>query len=135
MNIILISYIIILNDTQDGVLDNVWDGRIWNEFKFDPTDHTRPFLNNKNNLRLLIHVDWFKPLKQSEYKVAALMLTVRSLVPSPSHVFQRSTRKSGRPGQSGDVIGRGLGRGCASPPTRPRNPRDQLYVYVRDHGT
>ena len=25
-----------------------------------------------------------------------------------------------RPGRSGDVIGRGLGRGCVSPPTRPR---------------
>ena len=47
--------------------------------KSDPTDHTRPFLNNKNNLGLLINVDWFKPFKRSEYKVAALMLTVLNL--------------------------------------------------------
>ena len=35
--------------------------------------------------------------------------------------FNVSREKSGRPGRSGDVIGRGLGRGCVSPPTRPRN--------------
>ena len=64
---------------QGGVLEDVWDGRIWNEFMSDPTDHTRPFLNNKNNLGLLINVDWFKPFKRSEYKVAALMLTVLNL--------------------------------------------------------
>jgi hypothetical protein len=29
--------------------------------------------------------------------------------------------KGGRSGRSGHVIGRGLGRSCASPPTRPRN--------------
>ena len=33
--------------------------------------------------------------------------------------FNVSREKSGRPGRSGDVIGRGLGRGCVSPPTRP----------------
>ena len=65
--------------TQGGVLEDIWDGRIWNEFMSDPTDHTRPFLNNKNNLGLLINVDWFKPFKRSEYKVAALMLTVLNL--------------------------------------------------------
>ena len=64
---------------QDGVLEDVWDGKIWNEFKSDPTDHTKPFLSNKNNLGLLINVDWFKPFKRSEYKVAALMLTVLNL--------------------------------------------------------
>ena len=25
--------------TQDGVMEDVWDGRIWNEFMSDPTDH------------------------------------------------------------------------------------------------
>ena len=65
--------------TQDGVFEDVWDGKIWNEFKHDPIDHTRPFLNKKNNLGLLINVDWFKPFKRSEYKVAALMLTILNL--------------------------------------------------------
>ena len=32
-----------------------------------------------------------------------------------------TTKNRGRPGQSGDVIGRGLGRGYVSPPTRPRS--------------
>ena len=35
--------------------------------------------------------------------------------------FNVTREKSGRPGRSGDVIGRGLGRGCVSPPTRPHN--------------
>ena len=62
--------------SQDGVVEDVGMVlRIWNEFKSDPMDHTIPFLNNKNNLGLLINVDWFKPFKRSEYKVAALMLT------------------------------------------------------------
>ena len=65
---------------QDGVLEDVWDGRIWNELKSDPMDHTIPFFNNKNNLGLLINVNWFKPVKRSEYKVAALMLTVLNLL-------------------------------------------------------
>ena len=32
-----------------------------------------------------------------------------------------TTKNRGRPGRSGDVIGRGLGRGYVSPPTRPRS--------------
>ena len=64
--------------TQDGVLEDVWDIRIWNEFKSDPTDHTRPLLNIKNNLGLL-------DLFQAEYKVAALMLTVLKLA-SPGKI-------------------------------------------------
>ena len=38
--------------------------------------------------------------------------------PRPSHFFQRTQEKSGRPGWSGDVIGHGLRRDCTSPPTR-----------------
>ena len=41
-------------------MEDVQDGRIWNEFMSDPTDHTRPFLNY-NNSGPLINVDRFKP--------------------------------------------------------------------------
>jgi hypothetical protein len=43
------------------------------------------------------------------------------LASSPGHSRDFSmlhAEKGGRPGRSGDVIGRGLGRGCASPPTQ-----------------
>ena len=42
-------------------------------------------------------------------------------------------RKRRGPGRSGDVIGRGLGCGCDSPPTRPRHlPRGTAtYVHIR----
>ena len=33
---------------RDGVLEDVWDGKILNEFKYDPADHTKPFLSNKD---------------------------------------------------------------------------------------
>ena len=60
--------------------------------KSDPMDHTIPFLNNKNNLGLLINVDWFKPFKRSDYKVAALMLTVLT---SPRKIPQEVDYDSG----------------------------------------
>ena len=44
-----------------------------------------------------------------------------SLVSRFSHVLQCMQEKSERPGQSGDVIGRGLRCCCISPPTCPRN--------------
>ena len=40
-------------------------------------------------------------------------------------------RKRRGPGRSGDVIGCGLGRGCDSPPTRPRNLPRGTAAYVR----
>ena len=50
-------------------------------FERDPTDPSKQFLSNMFNLGLIISVaiDWFKPFKRSEYKVAALMLSVLNL--------------------------------------------------------
>ena len=36
-------------------------------------------LNSKFNLALMLNVDWFRPFKRSEYKVAAIMMTVLNL--------------------------------------------------------
>ena len=49
------------------------------------------------------------------------LYTTIVLATRPSHVFQCTREKSGRPGWSGDVIGRGLRGGCVSLPTHPRN--------------
>ena len=70
---------------------------------------------------------------------ACCILQVSScLVPRPSHVLQRAREKSGRPGRSGDVIGRSLRCSCAPLPTRPHNeggyesPYDQLHGRVAE---
>ena len=65
--------------SEEDLLADVWDGNIWKEFQHDPIDPSKQFLSNKFNLGLLINVDWFKPFKRSEYKVAALMLSVLNL--------------------------------------------------------
>ena len=69
----------IKRQAEEGVLEDVWDGNIWKEFQRDPTDPSKQFLSNMFNLGLIISVDWFKPFKRSEYKVAALMLSVLNL--------------------------------------------------------
>ena len=58
---------------------DVYDGEIWKEFLENPLDTSVPFLSNQNNIGLMLNVDWFKPFKRSEFKVAALMMTVLNL--------------------------------------------------------
>ena len=38
--------------TEEGVLEDVWDGNIWKQFQKDPTDPSKQFLSNKFNLGL-----------------------------------------------------------------------------------
>lgn len=56
-----------------GILEDVQDGRIWKEFS------NSNFFSNKFSLGLMLSVDWFRPFKRSEYKVAAIMLSVLNL--------------------------------------------------------
>ena len=58
---------------------DVYDGEIWKEFLENPLDTSVPFLSNQNNIGLMLNVDWFKPFKRSQYKVAALMMAVLNL--------------------------------------------------------
>lgn len=54
------------------ILEDVYDGRVWKELSAHG-------FNRKYDIRLMLNVDWYKPFKRSEYKVAALMLTVLNL--------------------------------------------------------
>lgn len=54
-------------------LEDVYDGRVWKEFS------SCNFFSTKFNLGLALSTDWFKPFKRSEYKVAAIMLTILNL--------------------------------------------------------
>ena len=53
--------------------EDFWDGNIWKKFSADN------FFSSKFNIGLMLNVDWFHPFKHSEYKVAALILTVLNL--------------------------------------------------------
>lgn len=50
-----------------GDYSDIYDGEIWSDMD------SRGFFNGV----LMLNVDWFKPMKRSEYKVAAIMLTQR----------------------------------------------------------
>ena len=57
----------------DDEMDDIQDGQIWKELK------ATGFFDSKYNLALMFNVDWYRPFKRSEYKVAAMMLTVLNL--------------------------------------------------------
>jgi len=56
-----------------GVLEDIKDGRIWKEFM------NSNFFTSKYRIGLMMSVDWFRPLKRLEYKVAAILLTILNL--------------------------------------------------------
>ena len=59
--------------TNSDFITDICDGRIWNDFK------SQNFFSSKYNVGLMLNTDWFKPFKRSQYKVAALILTVLNL--------------------------------------------------------
>ena len=61
-----------------GMLSDIFDGRVWNEFKVDPTDN-EPFVFQSNfNLLLTLNCDWFQAYKDS-YSIGAIYLTIQNL--------------------------------------------------------
>ena len=64
---------------SDGILVDVYDGKLWKEFQANPLNPSESLLPNSNNISLLLNVDRFKPFKRSEYKVSAIMMTVLNL--------------------------------------------------------
>ena len=57
-------------EMANDVIEDVQDGEIWKEFA------KSNYFDSKYNLALMLNVDWFRPFKRSNYKVAAIMLTV-----------------------------------------------------------
>ena len=60
-------------NSDTSILEDISNGRLWKEMV------ANGFTVNKHNLCLMLNVDWFKPFKRSEYKVAAIMLTILNL--------------------------------------------------------
>ena len=63
---------------------------MWKDFLMDPLEPTSSLLCDNNDIGLLLNVDWFKPLKHSEYKVSASMMTVLNL-PRSEHFKSKWT--------------------------------------------
>lgn len=63
-------------EIPDSSYRDVYDGRIWNEFK---VYNGKPFLSNFFTYGLMLNIDWFKPCKHVEYSVGAIYLTVLNL--------------------------------------------------------
>ncbi len=57
-----------------GMLGDIYDGRVWNEFLND-----KQFLLAPHNLGLILNVDWFNPFKHSPYSVGAIYLVLLNL--------------------------------------------------------
>ena len=63
---------------RQGFLDDVYDGRIWQEFQV--VDGT-PFLMDENDicLGLVMNVDWFQPFDATNYSLGVIYLSVFNL--------------------------------------------------------
>ena len=66
------------NDFDSGgseynIIGDVYNGRVWKKFS------DQGYFSDKHNLGLMLNVDWFKPFERSEYKVAAIMLSILNL--------------------------------------------------------
>ena len=57
----------------DGLLTDIYDGKIWKEFL---TVNDEPFLSGENTYGLMLNVDWFNPFKRSQYSVGAIYLVI-----------------------------------------------------------
>lgn len=60
----------------DGVLCDVQDGKIWNEFlSYDG----QPFLSEPGNIALMMNTDFFQPYKHVQYSLGAIYLSILNL--------------------------------------------------------
>ena len=63
-------------NTCEGVLADVYDGKIWQEFQFIGD---KPFLSEPYPYGLMINVDWFQPYKHTTYSVGVIFMTIMNL--------------------------------------------------------
>ena len=52
-------------------MTDIHDGEIWKEFQ---TYEGKPFLQDQNNMALILNVDWFNPYKHTPGSVGAIIL-------------------------------------------------------------
>ena len=59
-------------DTSLDKLEEVYDGRVWNNFK---NVNGSPFLEDNHAYAFMINMDWFQPYKHLTYSVVVIYLT------------------------------------------------------------
>ena len=60
------------------ILIDVWDGKIWKSFNRE-NSLGDCFFKNAHNIAFIMNVDWFKPFKNSEYKVGGIYMNILNL--------------------------------------------------------
>ena len=63
-------------DTDSPELADIHDGKVWKEFQ---EYEGRPFLKERNNLALIMNVDWFNPFKHAPGSVGAVYCVFANL--------------------------------------------------------
>lgn len=63
-------------EVKSGVLQDIYDGRLWKEFQ---VCNNVPFLSEPYNFAFTINLDWFQPFKHSTYSIGAIYMTVMNL--------------------------------------------------------
>ena len=64
-----------IRHTQDGMMQDVYDGNIWKDFNGRKYD----FLTQERNYALMLNVDWFQPFKHTNYSVGAIYISFLNL--------------------------------------------------------
>ena len=65
--------------SSDGSLRDLWDGKVMRMFLKDPRDNKVPLLEDKNNLALLLYLDFFNPFTRAVHSSGVLCMTVLNL--------------------------------------------------------
>lgn len=68
----------------NGVMEDVYDGKIWKEFI---NYNGKPFLADLLSFGMMINVDWFQPYKHVKYSVGAIYLTILNF---PRHLRNKT---------------------------------------------
>ena len=61
-------------DSED--LRDIYDGQIWKDFMYFQGS---PFLGQKNNIGLMMNIDWFQPFKHRTYSIGVIYLVIMNL--------------------------------------------------------
>lgn len=62
-------------ETKEGILYDIFDGRIWHEFNGIKYD----FFTEEGNYGCILNVDWFQPYKHTHYSIGVLYLAFFNL--------------------------------------------------------
>ena len=65
--------------SSDGSLRDMWDGRSLRQFFKDTRGDNTPLLEDKNNLALLLYLDFFNPFTRAVHSSGVLCMTVLNL--------------------------------------------------------